>query len=125
MKDRLIHMLLMATIVVGGMYMTQKRADAQLIKVESSYRIVTVDRAGQRIGVALPEDDPKVRQSWIYIKPDTTGSLRKKYKGGYFKDFSLGYNEIFSSAEKYRGSLFKVTGGRDFDGSIDAKKVWF
>ena len=44
-----------------------------MLKVDSKYRIVTVDRPGQRIGVALEDANPKERQSWVYIKPHHRG----------------------------------------------------
>ena len=34
-------------------------------------------------------------------------------------------NIVARILEKRIGKLFKVKGGRDFDGSINAKKVWF
>lgn len=125
MKHKLVQMLIVATVLVGGVGLSQQTAEAQLIKVESSYRIVTVDRPGQRIGVALPDADPKERQSWVYIKPHTEASMRKYYGDGFFKDEKMSFNGIFDACDQRVGKLFKVKGGRDFDGSINAKKVWF
>ncbi|MGE0493870.1 MAG: hypothetical protein AB7S38_31975 [Vulcanimicrobiota bacterium] len=99
-------------------------AEAQLLLVTGRYRVVSVERAEQRIGVALPEDDPKVRQNWVYLKPDTVMVRRNYYKGGYFKDEVITYNSMFEVLSNHRGELVKIHGGRDWDGSIDAKKVW-
>lgn len=117
--------VLAATVLAGGLLLSFDKAEAQLINVESKYRIVEVDRGEQRIGVALPEADPKERQTWIYIKPDTKSSMREYLGGGAFRDEILSTNGIFNAAEARVGNVFKINGGRDFDGSIDAKKVWY
>ncbi len=101
-----------------------EKAEAQLVLVESKYRVVTVDRAGQRIGIALPDADPKIRQNWLYIRPDTNISRRHHLGGGAFRDQSLNYNSFFDLAPSLRGSLIRIHGGRDWDGSIDAKTIW-
>ena len=125
MKQKSIQLLLAAFILVGGASLFQQPAEAQLIKVDSKYRIVTVDVPGQRIGVALPDANPKERQSWVYIKPSTEASMRKYYGDGFFKDEKMSFNGIFNAAEQRVGKMFRIKGGRDFDGSINAKKVWF
>jgi hypothetical protein len=121
-RQQVIQLFLAALILVGG---TSLPAEAQLLKVDSKYRIVTVDRPGQRIGVALPDANPKERQSWVYIKPHTQASMRKYYGDGFFKDEKMSFNGIFNAAEQRIGKVFRVKGGRDFDKSINAKKVWF
>lgn len=125
MKQRIVQLLLVAATVVGGISFAQQPAEAQLLKVDAKYRIVTVDRPGQRLGVALPDANPKERQSWVYIKPSTEASMRKYYGDGYFKDEKMSFNGIFNAADQRVGKMFRVKGGRDFDGSINAHKVWF
>ena len=99
-------------------------AAAQLLHVDSDYRIVSVDAAQERIGVALPNASPTVRQNWLYIGPDTRGSVRQYLGNGTFRDREIRGEQIISAAEHHRGELFKVYGGRDWDGSIDAHSVW-
>ncbi|MFA5504590.1 MAG: hypothetical protein WC314_03090 [Vulcanimicrobiota bacterium] len=125
MNRKLLQFLMIAAVLVGVCGLTREPAEAQILKVNSKYRIVTVDRPGQRIGVALPKADPRVRQSWVYIRPDTASSMQKHYGNGYYKNHQLSFNEIFSTAEQRVGQFMSVKGGRDFDGSINAKKVWF
>ena len=125
MNTKVINFLLIAVALVSGVLLTQEKAEAQLIVVESKYRIVEVDRAEQRIGVAREDDDPNKRQTWVYVKPDTRSSLRTHHGNGLFRDENLSFNGILDVAEKREGGLFKVHGGRDFDGSIDAKTIWF
>lgn len=99
-------------------------AEAQVLLATGRYRVVSVDRAEQRIGIARPDDNPKVRQNWVYIKPDTV-MVRRHYAGnGYFKDEFLTFNGIFDTLSHHQGGLVKVHGGRDWDGSIKAKKIW-
>ena len=99
-------------------------ADAQLVLVESKYRIVDVDKFENRIAVALPDTDPDVAQTWVYIKRDTRGSMRTYTSNGAFRDEILTPEGILRAAERREGELIKINGGRDWDGSIDAKSVW-
>jgi hypothetical protein len=125
MTNRFLTTLLTLLTVFGGVLAFNQEAEAQLIVVEDKYRIVNVDRAGQRIGVAKPSAKPNVRQTWVYIKPSTTAAMRSYYGNGLFRDEQLSFNGIFNAAEQRKGQVIKIHGGRDFDGSIDAKKVWF
>ena len=83
-----------------------------------------MDTDRERIGVALPNANPHVRQSWVYIKPSTRGSVRKYLGHGAFRDKELGMNQIIDEAIHHKGDVFQVYGGRDWDGSIDAHTVW-
>lgn len=97
-------------------------AQAQILMVTGDYRVTDVDRAGQRVGIALREDDPNERQNWLYIKPDTKIVKRNFYRNGTFRDEVMTFNGFFDYVQK--GTLLRVHGGRDWDGSIDAKKIW-
>lgn len=98
-------------------------AQAQLLTVTGEYRVTNVDRSGQRIGVALREADANVRQNWIYVKPDTKIVKRAFLKNGTFKDEIMTFNGFFDYVKK--GTMLKVEGGRDWDKSIHARKIWF
>lgn len=125
MNTKIINFLLIAVTLVSGVLLTQEKVEAQLLVVDSKYRIVEVDRAEQRIGVALEDADPNETQTWVYVKPDTRSSLRTHHGNGLFRDENLSFNGILDVAAKREGGFFKVHGGRDFDGSIDAKTIWF
>ena len=125
MNTKIINFLLIAIALVGGVLLTQEKVEAQLLVVDSKYRIVEVDRAEQRIGVALEDADPKETQTWVYVKPDTKSALRTHHGNGLFRDEILTFNGILDVAAQREGGLFKVHGGRDFDGSINAKTIWF
>ncbi len=124
MRNTIAKLCLGLGILAGGSFFTSEPAQAQLVMVESQYRIVEVDRAENRIGIALPDADPKERQNWVYIKKDTTASMRQSLGNGAFRDEAMTPNGVLDAAESRRGGLIKINGGRDFDGSIDAKKVW-
>ncbi|MCA9776915.1 MAG: hypothetical protein KC800_09375 [Candidatus Eremiobacteraeota bacterium] len=115
-------MLMMATVL--AFFTSVQPANAQLILVESQYRVVEVDQAENRIGVALPDANPNETQTWVYVKPETRSSMRKYYGDGYFRDEQLSTNGLMNAVEQREGSLIKVHGGRDWDGSIDAKTIW-
>lgn len=111
-------------VLAGGALLGSEKVEAQLISVESQYRIVEVDRSENRIGIALPDADPNERQNWVYIKPDTLGSMRQYMGNGTFRDERMSGNGLMDAAASRVGGLVKINGGRDFDGSIDAKKIW-
>jgi len=112
----------LVTCLAGGMTQT---ADAQLVVVEERFRIVDVDDTENRIAIAKPDADPNVRQNWVYLDPDTKASARRYYGDGAFKDMVFYDAErIIDAAQAREGELFKVNGGRDWDGSIDADKIW-
>lgn len=104
--------------------LTASTANAQLLLVTDRFRVVSVDQAEQRIGVARPDDNPKVRQTWVYLKPDTVMVRRSYDRAGYFKDEFITYNAMYEVLRNHKGKLIKIHGGRDWDSSIDAKKIW-
>lgn len=100
-------------------------SSAQLIVVENDFRIVSVDQDDNRIGIAQPDADPKVRQNWLYLEDDVRLSIRESIGGGAFRDaVYTDKNVIFNVMRKNKGQLIKIHGGRDWDGSIDASKIW-
>ena len=124
MKNITAKLMLGLGILAGGSLVSAERVEAQIVDVESQYRIVEVDRAENRIGIALPDAAPNERQNWVYIKSDTRGSMRHKMGNGAFKDEVMTPNGMLDAAQSRIGGLMKINGGRDFDGSIDAKKIW-
>ena len=99
-------------------------ASAQIVVVDGKYRIVEVDRAESRIGIASPDASPTERQNWLYIKTDTRSSRRHSQSDGSFRDESMSAKSVLDAAESRIGGMMKINGGRDFDGSINAKKIW-
>ncbi len=97
-------------------------ASAQFLTVTGEFRVVDIDRGEKRVGVARVEDDPTHRQNWVYIKHDTTIVKRNYYGDGKFKDEFITGEGVMNALEKHKGKVLKVHGGRDWDGSIDAKK---
>lgn len=111
-------------ILAGGAFVGADKVEAQVLTVESQYRIVEVDTHENRIGIALPDANPNERQNWVYIESDTNGSMRHYLGNGTFRDEAMTPNGILKAAQSRVGELMKIEGGRDFDGSIDASKVW-
>jgi 2-hydroxychromene-2-carboxylate isomerase len=96
-------------------------ARSQILMVTGEYQVVTVDRANQRIGVALREDDPNTRQNWVYVRPDTR-IVHRVWTGNEFRDENLSFNQFFDSIR--HGDKLRTTGGRDWNGTIKATKIW-
>lgn len=111
---RWIVMALLSLLALPGL--------AQMLLVTGDYRVTDVDQSEQRIGIALREDDPNERQNWVYIRPDTKINVRRSLSGGAFRDDLVTFQEAWSVIRK--GSKLRVHGGRDWDGTIVAKKIW-
>lgn len=124
MKSTLSKFILGLGVLAGGTFVGAEKVEAQLVSVESQYRIIEVDRAENRIGIALPDAPAGERQNWVYIKPDTKASMRQSFGNGMFRDEHMTPNGVLDAASSRVGGMMKVNGGRDFDGSIDAKKIW-
>lgn len=100
-------------------------AQAQLLTVTGKFRIVSLDYDEQRIGVARLDDDPRIRQNWVYIKHDTNIYQRITLANGKTQEKVLNRDQIWEAMKPYLGKTMKVHGGRDWNGTIDAKDVWF
>lgn len=124
MRNSIKNFFLGLGVLAAGTLAGQQPVDAQVLTVGSQYRIVEVDRFENRIGIALPDANPNERQNWVYIKSDTTGSMRQSLGNGTFRDEAMTPNGILNAAESRVGGLMKLEGGRDFDGTIDASKIW-
>ena len=89
-------------------------ARAQILMVDSQYRVVTVDREQARFSVALPDDDPNVPQNWVYVEMKTRTVL--------VSGKEIGPEEALKKLRP--GMLVKVNGGRRWDGEITAETLW-
>ena len=116
---RFRHILL---LLVGICALWTCPAQAQILMVTGEYRVTDIDRGQQRFGIALREDNPNKRQNWVYVFPDTHVIVRHYLGHGTFRDKVVGYNEIWGVLQK--GRKLKVSGGRAWDNSIHAKKIW-
>lgn len=119
---KILHIALFAAAFLSVFFMAAP-AKAQLILVTGDYRVVIVDKGEQRLGIAKRDADPNRRQNWVYVKGRTEIVRRVWLENRAFRDEKLTWDEFFTIVKK--GTCLRVHGGRDWDGSIDAKKIWF
>ncbi|MGM9998781.1 MAG: hypothetical protein ACI38Q_05255 [Candidatus Bruticola sp.] len=102
-----------------------KEAQAQIVLTTGNYRVVVIDKAQQRLGIAELDANPNRVQNWIYIKHNTEimKQLHSDADGNEFRYDKVNWSKFFGEIKK--GDLVKVHGGRDWDRSIDAKKLWY
>lgn len=125
MKNITSKLALIAALMIAGALFTAEKAQAQMVLVESRYRIVKVDPAENRIGVALEDANPNKVQTWVRVDLDTKGSVREYIRSTRsFRDRQLSPKGILNVAAQNRGDLIKVNGGRNWDGNITAKSIW-
>ncbi len=114
----------LATVLSLFLILMLQPSSAQLIVVENDFRIVSVDQSENRIGIAMPDADPNVRQNWLYLEDDVRLSIRQNVGGAFRDRVYTDKNIIFNVMRANRGQLMTIHGGRDWDGSIDASKIW-
>ncbi|MCR4784801.1 MAG: hypothetical protein K6A35_09870 [bacterium] len=109
--------------VVLGMLAVSRPALSQIILMAGEYQVVIVDKAEQRLGIASLDANPDRCQNWIYIKYNTEIFHRVWLDDKDFKVERMEWDEFLATVKK--GTHIRVHGGRDWDGSIDARKIWF
>lgn len=108
--------------VLGFFILSSDRSSGQLLLVNSRYRVVNIDAERQRVGIALLEANPDVRQNWLYVKANTKINKRHSSGDGWFRDETLSYEGFFNTVRA--GDKLKIEGGRRWDRGITAKKIW-
>lgn len=119
---RRVTMVAALTVALVLWGLQSPRASAQLLLVNGKYRIVKLDKANQRVGVALPDANPHRVQNWVYLQANTKITVQLTRRGGWHKQEHLSYDGFFDTAKP--GELMRVHGGRRWDGGITARKIW-
>ncbi|GMU54914.1 MAG: hypothetical protein AMXMBFR33_40600 [Candidatus Xenobia bacterium] len=98
-------------------------ASAQVLTVDSNYRIVTLKPDEHGFDIQLVEErDPHDAQNWVYFKLETKIYQEIIRDDGSRKVFELTPQKFFKLAKV--GDIVRVQGGRDWDMSIAAYKIW-
>lgn len=105
----------LAALLLAAILLSAVPATAQLLLVNSNYRVVTIDKPNDRFSVALPGDDPNVPQNWVYLEMKTVCMM----PGNRQIDPVTALNHLRP------GMTVKVNGGRRWDGGITAETLWF
>ncbi|MGM9993068.1 MAG: hypothetical protein ACI376_09560 [Candidatus Bruticola sp.] len=102
-----------------------QEANAQIVLTTGDYRVVVIDKAQQRLGIAELDADPNRVQNWVYIKHNTEMMklTHSDTDESQFRCDKVNWSEFFGEIKK--GVVIKVHGGRDWDRSIDARKIWY
>ncbi len=108
-------------LVLSLLLVLGEAATAQLLTATGEFRVVQVDLAEKRLGVARPEAEVGVRQIWVYLREKTRVSQRISKADGSVIEQPSTLESALSSLRP--GDMIKVHGGRDFDGSINAKSL--
>ncbi|MEW6284040.1 MAG: hypothetical protein AB1758_35835 [Candidatus Eremiobacterota bacterium] len=97
-------------------------AAAQILLVSGSYRVVKVDPEKHRFAVAVPAADPDIRQNWCYLDLSTRMVRRTVDADGWHRDEELEPHQILQALQK--GDRIYLEGGRNWDLSIHAKRIY-
>ena len=95
---------------------------AQLVLVDNEYYVTEMRPGKGEFGVALSRG--QYTQNWVHVKFDTKIAHRRWLgQGKGFVDETVSPDRLFSMLKL--GSKVRVNGGRNFDGSVTAKRIWF
>jgi hypothetical protein len=98
-------------------------AQAQILTADSAYRIVTLKPDEHGFDIQLvSETDHTDAQNWVYFKIETKIYQEIIRSDGSRKVFELTPKKFFQIAKV--GDIVRVEGGRDWDMSIAAYKIW-
>lgn len=98
-------------------------ARAQVLTVDSNYRIVTLKPDEHGFDIQLvSESDHTDAQNWVYFKIETKIYQEIIRDDGSRKVFEVSPKKFFQIAKV--GDIVRVQGGRDWDMSIAAYKIW-
>lgn len=96
---------------------------AQVLTVDSNYRIVTLKPDEHGFDIQLvSEADHTDAQNWVYFKIETKIYQEIIRDDGSRKVFEVSPKKFFQIAKV--GDIVRVQGGRDWDMSIAAYKIW-
>lgn len=113
-------LMVAVAIVLFASYMPP--ASAQLVLVDNEYYVTEMRPGKGEFGVALSRG--QYTQNWVHVKLDTKIAHRRWLGAGKgFIDESVSPERLFSLLKL--GSKVRVNGGRNFDGSVTAKRIWF
>lgn len=97
-------------------------ASGQLVLVDNEYYVTELRPGKGEFGVALSKG--QFTQNWVRVKFDTKIARRRWLgEGKGFVDETISAERLFSSLRL--GSKVRVNGGRNWDGSVTAKRIWF
>jgi hypothetical protein len=109
-----------ALSTLGGVVVEMQPAKAQLIVVKKDYYVTELLPGKMKLGIA--EEKGKETRNWVCIK-DTTKVNMREWDGHAFRDKRIAPVDIYKHLKI--GQRFQVEGGRDWDQTIVAKKIWF
>lgn len=97
-------------------------ARAQLLWVTGDYKVVCLDESHHRIGISLAGEPNDKRQNWCYLNLDSQMLVKVYDAQGWYKEVTVPSHQILEQLKP--GDQIRINGGRAWDLSITAKKIW-
>lgn len=113
-----LHRVLLLALAIAALSVP---AYAQLVTVDDEFYVTDLRAAKHEIGVAGNKGADT--RNWIHVRSECTINLRQWLGNGRgFRDQRISRERLFQLLKQ--GSKIKVHGGRAWDQSIVAKKIW-
>jgi hypothetical protein len=95
---------------------------AQMVLVDNEYYVTEMRPGKNEFGVALKKGE--YTKNWVHVRNDTRISHRVWLgQGRGFQDRIISPSRLWSVLRL--GMKVRVAGGRNWDGSCNAKQIWF
>jgi hypothetical protein len=115
---KLFLMVALVTVVMAA----ATPSPAQVVLVDNQYYVTELRPGKNEFGVALKKGE--YTKNWVHVKSDTRISMRRWLgQGRGFKDQVIPADRLFNVLRL--GMKVRVAGGRNWDGSTNAKQIWF
>lgn len=114
------HIIMLGIVCLLALMIGTAPAYSQLLLASGTFRVIEINKEKNRIGVAKLNANPTVRQNWVYLKINTK-VIKRFEQNGWQKDEPVEADDCCDIVEV--GDILHVEGGRNFDGSINAKSI--
>jgi hypothetical protein len=117
-KVFLVTMLL--ALAATMQWMRSTPAAAQLVTVNEEYTVTELRQDKNKIGVSAGRS--RGTRNWIKVNGDTRVAKRVWVTRHSYRDEVLTHSQMWKMLRP--GTRIKVAGGRDWDQTVVAKKIW-
>lgn len=93
---------------------------AQMVLVDNTYYVTELRPGKMEFGVALHRGE--YTKNWVHVRQSTRIVMRK-WRGHAFRDYVISSDRLWNVLRL--GMKVRVAGGRNWDGSTNAKQIWF
>ena len=117
-----LRLFVLAAVLAAAFVSYTVPSSAQIVLVDNDYWVTEMRPGKMEFGVTLKRGE--YTKNWVHVKSDTRISKRRWLgQGRGFVDDRISQDRLWNFLRL--GMKVHVAGGRDWDGSVSAKRIWF